>query len=198
MRTMEVCIEVMLPSCPCCSARLQQELAAAPGVAAAGVRFVVPLSAQVRYDPAVARLDGLVDALTERGCEVVRKRAVFRIPHRPAMPQGVWKIIVENLSRKLHGVISGSIDFTRSQIAVEYLPGVISAKEVREAVMGWGAPHLDSERKEASHNEIPWNQGSGIEPERVRGSDFHAARPPGSDLSRPCREEDLGSDAAGV
>lgn len=154
MRNREVSIDVLLASCPCCSARLQQELAAAPGVAAAGVKFVVPLRAQLRYDhPAVARLDGRVDALRERGCEVIRDRAEFKIPHRPAMPPTVWKIKVENLSRKLHGVISGSIDFTRSRIAVEYLPGVISAKEVREAVLGWVVPHPDFERKGVSQDE---------------------------------------------
>jgi len=198
MKSREVCIDVMLRSCPCCSARLEQELAAVPGVAAAGVKFVVPLRAQLRYDPAVASLDGLVDALRERGCEVIRERAEFKIPHRPAMPQAVWKIKVENLSRRLRGVISGSIDFTCSRIAVEYLPGVISAKEVREAVLGWGVPCLDSARKEVSRDETSRNQGSGLEPERVRGGDLYAMHSLGFGLSRRGHDEDLGGATAGV
>lgn len=198
MKSREVCVDVMLPSCPCCSARLEQELAAVPGVAAAGVKFVVPLRAQLRYDPAVARLDGLVDALTERGCEVVRERAEFRIPHRPAMPQAVWKIKVENLSRKLDGVISASISFEHSRITLDYLPGVISAKEVREAVVNWGTSHPSSLKEEVNKHEPSKIYGGGLEPERVRGSDLHALPSLGSGLSRPGNDQDLGGATAGV
>ncbi|MBI2350706.1 MAG: hypothetical protein HYV00_04380 [Deltaproteobacteria bacterium] len=198
MKTREVSIDVMLPSCPCCSARLEQELAAAAGVERAGIKFTVPLRAQLRYDPAIARLDGLVDALRERGCEVVQERAEFKIPHRPALPRGVWKVKVENLSRKLDGVISASISFEHSRITVDYLPGVISAREVREAVLGWGVPHPDFERKWVSQDESAWNQGSGLEPQRVRGGDLHAVHSVGPGVSRPCHDEDLGGAAAGV
>jgi copper chaperone CopZ len=198
LKNKEVAIDVMVPSCSCCSGKLEQELAAAAGISEAEVRFVVPLRAQLRYDPGVARIDKIVGALKERGYGVALERAEFRIPHRPVMHPAVWKEKVRSIGEKFNGIISASINFTTSRIVVDYLPGLISASEIREAVLGWGALDRESTTKGVSHDEIAGIHGGGPEPERVRRDHFHALHSLGPGLSRLCDDPGLGGAPAGV
>ena len=197
MKNREVTIDVMVPSCSCCSGKLEQELAAAAGISDSEVRFVVPLRAQLRYDSGVARIDKIVGALKERGYEVALQRAEFRIPHRPVMLPAIWKEKMRSISKKFNGIISASIDFTTSRIAVDYLPGLITSREVQEAVLGWGVLDRDSPRKEVSRDEVAGIHGDGSEPERVRRDNVYALHPLGPGLSGSCDDPSLGSALAG-
>lgn len=198
MRNAEVSIDVMVPSCACCSAKLEQELTAAPGVSEAGVRFVVPLRAQLRYDPAVAKINKIVDALKERGYEVALDRLEFRIPFKPLMPPPAWKVKVAMLSEKVEGIVSASVDFASSRIVVDYLPNLVGPKEIREAVVNWGTSHPSSPKEEANKHEPSKIDGGGAEPGRVRGDNIHALHSLGPGLSRLCHDEGVGGAVAGV
>jgi len=157
----------MVPNCPCCSAKLEQELTTAPGVSEAGVRFVVPLRAQLRYDPTVAKINKVVDALKERGYEVALDRVTFRIPFKPLMLPQAWKVKVAMLSEKVEGIVSASVDFASSRIVVDYLPNLVSLKAIREAVVNWGTSHPASLKEEVHKHEPSKIYGGGAEPERV-------------------------------
>ena len=198
LKNREVTIDVMVPSCSCCSAKLEQELATAAGVSKAGVRFVVPLRAQLRYDSTVAKINKIVDVLKERGYEVALERVEFRIPFKPVMPPQAWKVKVATLSEKVEGVVSASVNFASSMIVVEYLPNLMSAKDAREAAISWGSPHSDSRRKEVRKDEPSEIHGDGPEPERVRRDHFHALHSLGPGLSRPRDDPGLGGAPAGV
>ena len=198
LKNREVSIDVMVPSCSCCSGKLEQELAAAAGISEAEVRFVVPLRAQLRYDPSVARIDKIVGALKERGYGVALERAEFRIPHRPVMQPAVWKEKVRSTGEKFNGIISASINFTTSRIVVDYLPGLISAREIREAVLGWGALDRDSTTKGVSHDEVAGIHGGGPEPERVQRDHFHALHSLGPGFSLTRYDPAVGSATTGI
>lgn len=198
MRSKEVSIDIMVPSCPCCSAKLEQELTTAPGVSEAGVRFVVPLRAQLRYDPTVAKINKIVDALKERGYEVALDRLEFRIPFKPIMPPEAWKVKMAMLSEKVAGIVSASVDFASSRIVVDYLPNLISPNEIRGAVVNWGTSHASSLKEEVYKHEPSKIYGGSVEPERVRGDNIYALHSLGPGLSRLCDDESVGSPVAGV
>jgi len=198
MRSKEVSIDVMVPSCACCSAKLEQELTTAPGVSEAGVRFVVPLRAQLRYDPTIANIRKIVDALKERGYKVALDRVEFRIPFKPTMPPPAWKVKVATLSEKVEGIVSASVDFASSRIVVNYLPNLVSPKEIREAVVNWGTSLPSSLKEEVNKHEPSKIHGDGAEPERVRGDNIYALHSLGPGLSGLCDDESVGSAVAGV
>jgi len=198
MRNREVSIDVMVPSCSCCSAKLEQEIAGVSGVSKGGVRFAVPLRAQLRYDPTVANIRKIVDALKEHGYKVALDRVEFRIPFKPTMPPPAWKVKVATLSEKVEGIVSASVDFASSRIVVDYLPNLVSPKEIREAVVNWGTSLPSSLKEEVNKHEPSKIHGGGAEPERVRGDNIYALHSLGPDLSRLCDDESVGSAVAGV
>jgi copper chaperone CopZ len=161
------------------------------------VRFVVPLRAQLRYDPTVAKINRIVDALKERGYEVALDRVEFRIPFKPLMPPQAWKVKMATLSEKVEGIASASVDFVSSRIVVDYLPNLVSPKEIQEAVVNWGS-HPSSLREEVNKHEPSKIYGGGAEPGRVRGDNLHPVHSLGPGLSRSCHDEAVGSDVAGV
>jgi Cu+-exporting ATPase len=194
----DVSIDIMVPSCACCSAKLEQELATLSGISKAAVRFAVPVKAQLHYDPTAVNVGKLLAALKERGFEVPLERVEFRIPARPTLHPTVWKARVERLSENLEGVISASIDFATSRIAVDYLPGFVGSKEIREVVLGWHLLHSETRRKEVTKDETAEFHGGSLEPERARGNNFHTVHSLGSGFSRFCDDATLGGAAAGL
>ncbi len=194
----DVSIDIMVPSCSCCSAKLEQEIATLSGVSKGAVRFAVPVRAQLHYDPTVVKVGKLLVALKERGFQVSLERVEFRIPVRPTFHPAVWKARVERLSENLEGVISASIDLAASRIAVDYLPEVVDSKEIREAVLGWHLLHSESRRKEVNESETAGIHGGGSEPERFRRDNLHAVHPLGSGISRSGDDADMGSAAPGL
>lgn len=198
MRSQQVGIAVTVPSCACCSARIEEEVGTALGLPRGSLKFVVPLAAQLLYDPTVVELGKVVESLKERGCKVSVARVQFRIPLRPTFLPAVWKVKVEGLSEELQGIVSASIDFGRSLITVDYLPAVVGTNEIREALLGQGVPHLESRRKGVRQNESVEIHGGGSDPERVRSGHIYALSSVGPGVSRPCHDEDLGSIAARV
>lgn len=149
----EVSIEITVPSCSCCAAKIEQEVSAVLGVPKGAMRFVVPVRAQLHYDPRVVQLGQVVNILRDRGCEILVERIKLGVPARPAMQPAVWREKLKRLSGKLEGIVSASINFGTSRITVDYLPGLISPKEIREGVISWGAPHPDFQRKGVSKDE---------------------------------------------
>jgi len=198
VKNKEVAIDVMVPSCSCCSAKLEQEIAAVSGVSKGAVRFAVPLRAQLRYDPTVAQINKIVDALKERGYEVALERVEFRIPFKPTMPPPAWKVKVATLSEKVEGIVSASVDFASSRIVVDYLPNLVSPKEIREAVVNWGTSLPTSLKEEVNKHEPSKIHGGGAEPERVRGDNIYALHSLGPGFSLTRYDPAVGNAATGI
>lgn len=146
----EISIDVTVPSCSCCGAKMEQEVSAALAVPKGTVSFSVPVRAQLRYDPKVVQLGEILNALKARGCAVPSERIEFRIPTRPTIQPAVWKEKIRGLPEKLQGIISASVSFQGSRITVDYLPGLITPTEIREAVIGWGPLHSHSAASDAN------------------------------------------------
>jgi len=194
----EISIDIMVPSCACCSAKLEQEVASASGLSKGAVRFVVPLRAQLRYDPKVTKVGRLLNALRERGYEVPLERVEFKIPMRPAFQPAVWKARVEGLSEKLEGVIFASVNFASSRIVVDFLPSLVSPGEIRDGVVGCGISYPEPRRKEEGEDENTKNHRDSLDAECVRRGNLYALHSLGSGLSRACDDEGVGGVAAGV
>ena len=197
MKNQAVGIAVTVPSCACGSVRIEEEVGATLGLPRGSLKFVVPTTAQLFYDPTVVELGKVVESLEERGYKVARASVQFRIPPRPAFVPAVWKIRVERLSEALQGVVSASIDFEKSLITVNYLPALVGQREIRAALFDWSGRRLES-TKGVRRDETFKARGDNFDPEHIRGDNVHSLYPLGPDVSRPCHDEDLGRIVARV
>lgn len=146
----KISIDITVPSCSCCATKMEQELSTVLGIPKGAMRFIVPVKAQLHYDPHVVSLSMVLDGLRAKGCEVVTERAVFMIPARPALPPPVWKEKIKGISENVQGIISASVSFQTSRITVDYFPHLISLKEIRETVIGWGASDSHAKTKDVN------------------------------------------------
>ncbi len=198
MTRQQVGIAVTVPSCACCSARIEEEVGAALGLPKGSVKFVVPITAQLLYDATVVELGKVVESLKERGCKVSLASARFRIPLRPAFLPTVWKVKVETLSAALPGVVSTSIDFGKSLITVDYLPAFVGTNEIRDALFACRVGQLESGEEEGKENENAKSYRGRSDLEHLRSHNVHSLYSLGPGVSQPCHDEDLGSLAARV
>jgi copper chaperone CopZ len=134
----EMSIEIAVPSCGCCSAKIEEEVGDALRLPRGSLKFVVPVTAQLLYDPQVVELREIVESLKRRGCKIPVERLQYGIPLRPLFLPGVWKARIERLGKELDGVVLASIDFVTSAIAVDYVPTLIGPHEILSALLGHG------------------------------------------------------------
>jgi len=174
VKNRNVGLTVTVPSCACCSGRIEEEVGAALRRSTGRVNLVVPLAAQLLYDPTVVELGKVVKSQKERGYPVSLATVQFRIPLRPAFLPAVWKIKVERLSEALQGVVSASIDFGRSLITVDYLPALLSTTEIREALLDWGGRYLESKTNGARQDETSKIRRGNFDPQHSRGDHVHS------------------------
>lgn len=149
----KLAIDIAVPSCRCCATRMESELSTVLGISKGAMRLAVPVKAQLRYDAHAVNLGMVVDGLRAIGCEVVTENAVFMIPARPALPPPVWTEKIKALTESMQGIVSASVSFQASRITVDYIPTLISLKEIREAVVGWGSHYSSGRTKDANADE---------------------------------------------
>ncbi len=134
----EMSVEIAVPSCGCCSAKIEEEIGDALGLSRGSVKFVVPVTAQLLYDPQVVELRKIVESLKRRGCKISVERVQYGIPLRALFLPDTWKTKVERLSQELQGVVFASINFVRSVITVDYVPALVGPHEILDALLGQG------------------------------------------------------------
>ena len=137
---------VTAPSCACWLKNLEDEIEAAMRRPKETLKLLVSLAARIVRDRKVDALRRSFEALNEGSCKCFVDRLQFGIPLRPLFLPAVWKIKADRLSEQLRGILSASIDFVRSVIAVDYLPALVQPHEIRGALLGATRRYLDHRR----------------------------------------------------
>ena len=194
----EVGIAVTVPSCACCSARIEEEVGDALGLPRGTLKFVVPVTARFFYDPQVVELGEIVESLKRRGCTIPVERVRYGIPLRPLFLPDVWKARVERLGKELQGVLLASIDFVRSMIVVDYVPALVRPHEILDALMGEGNRHLESRKLGIKGDESIHMLRANPDPEPIRTGYSGSLFSLGAGFSRHCHNNDLESMSAQV
>lgn len=195
-RSGEKGITVTMPSCGCYSAKFGEEVGDALGLPRGSLKLVVPVRARLLYDPRVVELGKVIESLKRRGWKIFVARVRYGIPLRPLFLQDVWKARVERLGKELHGVVSASIDFVRSVIAVDYVPALVRPHEILDALMSTGNRRLESRKLTTSGGKSIHPGSDNRDHEIVRGGYSGSLVSVRASFSLGCYLNDLESTAA--
>ncbi len=121
-------------TCGACAATVQKRLAREPGVRDAAVNFATG-KATVVLDERRTRVADLVKAVREAGYDCAKTEVRFGIEglHYAA---GVTRL--EGALAALAGVLSAVANQASERVRVEYVPGLVTARELEDAVRGAG------------------------------------------------------------
>jgi hypothetical protein len=180
-------IRVTVPSCGCCSASIEEEVGDSLGLPRGSLKFVVPITARLLYDPRVVELGKVTESLNRRGCTISVARVRYGIPLRPLFPPDVWKMRVDQLGKELQGVVFAAINFVSSVILVDYVPALVRPHEILAALMSkrncrLGSRNLATTTRESIHPDSDNHNG-----EIVRGGYGGPLPSVGASFSPGCR-----------
>jgi Cu+-exporting ATPase len=121
-------------TCGACATTVQKRLERSVGVETAAVNYATG-KATVTIDDAVVRVADLVDAVRDAGYDCARVTVTFGIEglHYAA---GVSRL--EGALAALPGVLGAAANQALEEVRVDYVPGLVTAREMEEAVEGAG------------------------------------------------------------
>jgi hypothetical protein len=184
-----------MSSCGCVSRRKQEEVGTTLQVPRGTLKFVVPLTAQLFYDPQLVESSKVIEALKEQGYTVSVDRLQFGIPMRPLFSQQIWKSKLDRLTKELRGVMCASIDFRKCLITVDYMPAVIRPNEIQNALLGRKRFHEAGNRELRQEESI--DRGTRpLKPDRINGGNVARLSFVETGALQPCRCKDLNGIAA--
>lgn len=192
----EMSIEIAVSSCGCCSARIEGEVEDAFGLPGGTLKFFVPVTVKLFYDPRVVDLAKIIESLKRRGCTIPVEKVRYGIPLRPLFLPDVWKARVERLGKELEGVVFASINFVRSVITVDYVPALVRPHEILDALMGERNRRLESRILTIKGNQSIHPCSDDCDPEILRSVSNSSLFSVGAGLTRRCRHNDLENTAA--
>src|SRR5262245_8468355 len=121
-------------SCAACAARIEQGLAALPGVAGATVNFAAE-RASVSFDPAALDVERLIGRIAELGYEVPLTRLAIPVT---GMSCAACAGRVEAALRGVAGVAGASVNFAAERAEVLLPAGRVAVADLRRAVRAAG------------------------------------------------------------
>ena len=121
-------------TCGACAATVQQRLSEQPGVRDAAVNYATA-KATVQFEDGSMTVADLVKAVRESGYDCSKARVSFGVEglHYSA---GVARL--EKEIESLPGVLSAAANQATEQVTVEYVPGVVTPRDLEEAVQRAG------------------------------------------------------------
>ena len=134
-------------SCAACVRRVEEGLKALPGVKGAAVNFATG-KALVEYDPGVADVDGMADAIRELGYEVVSREPAGGGPRQKAtvsiggMTCAACVRRVERALKEVPGVEEAAVNLATGRGTVTHGPEWGGPGELRRAVTEAGYEYL--------------------------------------------------------
>jgi Cu+-exporting ATPase len=128
----KVDLQVTGMHCAACARHVEQQLAVTSGVQTASVNFATSY-ATVTYDPAAAGISTLMSAVKEAGYDTAGTARVSFIVDDSARPSGSAKPLEQTIKR-LPGVIDASFNLSLMEVDVDYLPGTIEPRQIRNAI----------------------------------------------------------------
>jgi Cu+-exporting ATPase len=121
-------------TCASCAATVQEALAGATGVTSAGVNFATNKAA-VDYDNAQTSVAELIKTVREAGYNCGKASVTFGITDLHYAPSVAP--LEQSLSR-VNGVIRAVANQATETATVDYIPGIVSATDLEQAVTGAG------------------------------------------------------------
>src|SRR5437870_996312 len=117
-------------TCASCAATVQEALAGATGVTSAGVNFATKKAA-IEYDVAQANVSQLIKTVREAGYNCGKATVTFGIVDLHYAPSVAP---LEQSLAKVNGVIRAVANQATETATVDYIPGVVSAEDLEQAV----------------------------------------------------------------
>ena len=117
-------------TCAACVAHVEGALKEVRGISSAQVNLATEKAA-VELDPGVVSLEELVKAVDDVGYAITVERANLNIG---GMTCAACVGHVEKALKEVDGVVSANVNLATEKAAVEYIPGVASLRDFRDAV----------------------------------------------------------------
>lgn len=121
-------------TCASCAATVQEALAGASGVTAAGVNFATNKAA-IEYDDAQTNVSLLIKTVREAGYNSGKASVTFAVTDLHYAPSGAP---LERALAGVRGVIRAVANQATETATVDYVPGVVSAEDLERAVESAG------------------------------------------------------------
>ncbi|MDF2876857.1 MAG: copA 1, partial [Sporomusa sp.] len=127
-------------TCAACSSRVERGLSKLLGVKKAAVNLATE-KASVTYDSAQISLSEIAHKIEDLGYQVIKDKVDLKIT---GMTCAACSGRVERGLNKLSGVTNAVVNLAVEKATVEYYPGVISVKDIKEKIekLGFGAHDL--------------------------------------------------------
>lgn len=119
-------------TCGACARHIEQKLAATSGVQHASVNFATSC-ATVAYNPHAIGISDLMTAVKEAGYDTTGTARVSFIVDDSARPSGSATPLEQSIKR-IPGVVDAVFNLGLMEIHVDYLPGMIDARSIRNAI----------------------------------------------------------------
>ena len=134
-------------TCASCVAHVEEALKGVPGVASATVNLATE-KATVEYDPSVAAIDGMAQAVAEAGYEVRAESVTWGVE---GMTCASCVAHVEEALKGVPGVASTAVNLATERATVEGLPGAVSFEALQAAVQeaGYGLRRIEEDAEDA-------------------------------------------------
>src|SRR5207237_1370707 len=113
-----------------CALTIQNQLAATPGVADASVNYATG-KATATIDESKVRVADLVQAVRDAGYDCGNATMSFGIT---GLHYATGTVALEREVGRLTGVLSAVANQATEQLTVQYVPGMVSAREMEDAV----------------------------------------------------------------
>jgi Cu+-exporting ATPase len=130
----KVSLPIQGMSCAACAAKIEKSLGSREGVVKAGVNFAAEKAA-IDFEPERVNVQGLMEVVTGLGYRVPTQKISFPV-EGISCASCVSKI--ENALNSLGGVLYARLNFAAAKAQVEFLPSVVSPKDIQEALKALG------------------------------------------------------------
>ncbi|HHX64526.1 MAG TPA: copper-translocating P-type ATPase [Chloroflexi bacterium] len=141
MASQNVDLEILGMTCAACARTVERTLQRAEGVESAHVN-VATERATVSFDPTVISMSQLVEKVRESGYDARIQRVMLPIG---GMTCAACVRHVERALNKVEGVTMANVNLATERAHVEYLPGLVSLEQLKQAVADAGYEVLDGQ-----------------------------------------------------
>jgi Cu+-exporting ATPase len=121
-------------SCASCAVKIEKGLSKVPGVKLASINFATEI-AQVDFDPAQVQAKILVEAVKNAGYDVQTEKVILPVS---GMHCATCVSTIEEAVSQLEGIISANANLGTEKVLVEYIPSMVSLKEIKKTILDSG------------------------------------------------------------
>jgi len=139
MSKKNVTVDVLGMTCASCARTVERSLQRTTGVEDASVNIATE-RATVTFDPTVVSLTGLVQKIRDSGYDARTERVILPIG---GMTCAACVRHVERALNKVDGVSRATVNLATERAVVEYLPGLASLDNLKQAVSDAGYQVLE-------------------------------------------------------